>query len=310
MNNLEPINQKKLFGLEKYLSELIRVYEAGIYPNKLLLSGQKGTGKSTLAFHFINYVLSEDEDTSYDKKKNQINSQSPTFKTILNQSNPNLSIIDIKSDKKSIDINQIRELILNLNKSSFNTKPRFVLIDNIEYLNINSINALLKVLEEPNSNIYFILINNNKKILATLLSRCVNYKIYLTNKESLKITNSLFSGNLKKLINDDLIDYYLTPGKLYNLIKFAELHQYNLIDFDLRKLLKIIIKDNHYKKDLFMKYMIYDLIEFYFRKLNSSFSKKVNDEYSYFLKKISDTKNFNLDEESLFIEFQDEILNG
>ena len=310
MNNLEPINQKKLFGLEKYLSELIRVYEAGIYPNKLLLSGQKGTGKSTLAFHFINYVLSEDEDTSYDKKKNQINSQSPTFKTILNQSNPNLSIIDIKSDKKSIDINQIRELILNLNKSSFNTKPRFVLIDNIEYLNINSINALLKVLEEPNFNIYFILINNNKKILATLLSRCVNYKIYLTNKESLKITNSLFSGNLKKLINDDLIDYYLTPGKLYNLIKFAELHQYNLIDFDLRKLLKIIIKDNHYKKDLFMKYMIYDLIEFYFRKLNSSFSKKVNDEYSYFLKKISDTKNFNLDEESLFIEFQDEILNG
>ena len=229
---------------------------------------------------------------------------------ILNQSNLNISIIDIKSDKKSIDINQIRELILNLNKSSFNTKPRFVLIDNIEYLNINSINALLKVLEEPNSNIYFILINNNKKILATLLSRCVNYKIYLTNKESLKITNSLFSGNLKKLINDDLIDYYLTPGKLYNLIKFAELHQYNLIDFDLRKLLKIIIKDNHYKKDLFMKYMIYDLIEFYFRKLNSSFSKKVNDEYSYFLKKISDTKNFNLDEESLFIEFQDEILNG
>ena len=310
MNNLEPINQKKLFGLEKYLSELIRVYEAGIYPNKLLLSGQKGTGKSTLAFHFINYVLSEDEDTSYDKKKNQINSQSPTFKTILNQSNPNLSIIDIKSDKKSIDINQIRELILNLNKSSFNTKPRFVLIDNIEYLNINSINALLKVLEEPNSNIYFILINNNKKILATLLSRCVNYKIYLTNKESLKITNSLFSGNLKKLINDDLIDYYLTPGKLYNLIKFAELHQYNLIDFDLRKFLKIIIKKNHYKKDLFMKYMIYDLVEFYFRKLNSSFSKKVNDEYSYFLKKISDTKNFNLDEESLFIEFHDEILNG
>ena len=253
MNSLEPINQKKLFGLDKYLNELIRVYEAGIYPNKLLLSGQKGTGKSTLAFHFINYVLSKDEDTSYDKKKYQINSQSPTFKTILNQSNLNISIIDIKSDKKSIDINQIRELILNLNKSSFNTKPRFVLIDNIEYLNINSINALLKVLEEPNSNIYFILINNNKKILATLLSRCVNYKIYLTNEESLKITNSLFNGNLKKLINDDLIDYYLTPGKLYNLIKFAELHQYNLIDFDLRKFLKIIIKKNHYKKDLFMK---------------------------------------------------------
>ncbi len=310
MNNLEPINQKKLFGLEKYLNELIGIYETGTYPVKLLLSGQKGIGKSTLAYHFINYVLSKNEDTHYDKEKFEINSESTSFKTILNQSNPNIITIDLKSDKKSIDISQIRELILNLNKSSFNTKPRFVLIDNIEYLNINSVNALLKILEEPNFNIYFILINNNKKILATLLSRCINYKISLTNKESLEITNSLLNGNLKNLINDDLIDYYSTPGKIYNLIKFAELHQYNLINFDLKKFLKVIIKENHYKKDLFMKYMIFDLMEFYFRKLNSSFSKKINNKYSYFLKKISDTKSFNLDNESLFFEFEDEILNG
>ena len=81
--------------------------------------------------------------------------------------------------KKNIDINQIRDLIVKLNKSSFNNKPRFVLIDNIEYLNINSINALLKILEEPNDNIIFILINNNKKVLPTLLSRCINFKISL-----------------------------------------------------------------------------------------------------------------------------------
>ena len=60
------------------------------------------------------------------------------------KSNPNFISIDINDDKKSIDINQIRNLILTLNKSSFNKKPRFVLIDNIELLNINSVNALLK----------------------------------------------------------------------------------------------------------------------------------------------------------------------
>ena len=49
--------------------------------------------------------------------------------------------------KKIYDINQIRELISNLNKSSFNNKPRFILIDNIEFLNKNSINALLKILK-------------------------------------------------------------------------------------------------------------------------------------------------------------------
>ena len=310
MIELEPFNQKKLLGLDKYIIELIKLYEIEKYPNKLLLSGQKGVGKSTLAYHFINYVLSKDESQSYDKKNFEINQESSTFKTILNKSNPNLSIIDLNSDKKTIDINQIRELIVNLNKSSFNTKPRFVLIDNIEFLNVNSINALLKVLEEPNDNIYFILINNNKKILPTLLSRCINYKISLTNKESLEISNLLLDGDLKDLINDDLINYYTTPGKIYNLLKFAGLHDYNLIDFDLNGFLRVIIKENHYKKNLLMRYMVFDLMEFYFRKLNSNFSKKINEKYSYFLKRISDTKSFNLDDESLFMEFEEEILNG
>ena len=59
-----------------------------------------------------------------------------------------------------------------------------------------------------------------------------------------------------------------------------------------------------------MRNIIFNLVEFYFRKLNLSVSKKVYEKYSYFLKKISDTKNFNLDEESLFMEFEEQILDG
>ena len=59
-----------------------------------------------------------------------------------------------------------------------------------------------------------------------------------------------------------------------------------------------------------IKYIIFDLIEFYFRKINSSFSFKIDNKYSYFLKKISNTKKFTLDLESFFVEFADEILNG
>ena len=56
--------------------------------------------------------------------------------------------------------------------------------------------------------------------------------------------------------------------------------------------------------------MIFELIEFYFNKINISLSKNVFDKYSYFLKKISNTKKYNLDEELLFSEFDEEILNG
>ena len=310
MNIIEPINQQKLFGLDNHFLELVRLYKNNVYPNKLLLSGVKGIGKSTLAYHFINYVLSKNEDQKYDLSNFEINSNSSTFKTILNGSNSNLIIIDINIDKKFIDINQIRDLIKNLNKSSFNNKPRFVLIDNIEFLNTNSINALLKVLEEPNHNIHFILINNNKRVLPTLLSRCINYKIHLTNKECLQISNQLLNDSFENSINKDLISYYFTPGNIYYLVKFAQQYNYDLSNLDLRSFLKIIIKENHYKKDLFMKNIIFNLVEFYFRKLNLSVSKKIFEKYSYFLKKISDTKNFNLDEESLFMEFEEQILDG
>jgi len=75
MNNLEPINQTKLYGLSNHLLELIRLFKLKIYPNKILFSGQKGIGKSTLAYHFINYVLTENEDLEYNLQNLEINNE-------------------------------------------------------------------------------------------------------------------------------------------------------------------------------------------------------------------------------------------
>jgi DNA polymerase-3 subunit delta' len=310
MSYLEPINQTKLYGLEKYFTELVNFYKNGNYPNKILFSGQKGIGKATLAFHFINYVLTINDEKKYDIESYQINSESSEFKTINNKSNTNLITIDVNEDKKSIDINQIRELIINLNKSSFNKKPRFVLIDNIELLNINSINALLKILEEPNENINFILIHNNRKILSTLLSRCINFKISLSNNDYLKISNQLFNNDLNNLVSNELINYYFTPGEIYQLVQFSLENDYDLSNIDLKNFLKILINDAQNKKNNFINNMMYSLMEFYFSKLNQSFSKLLNEKYSYFIKRISDTKTYNLDKESLFMEFNEEILDA
>ena len=306
----EPISQLKLFGLEKYINELINLYDNKKLPNKILLSGPKGLGKSTLSYHFINYVLSKDEKHSYDYNNFTINSKNHSFKTILNKSNPNFILIDVNTDKKFIDIDQIRKLIINLNKSSFNNKPRFILIDNIEFLNTNSINSLLKVLEEPSVNTHFILIHNNKKILPTLLSRCINFKISLSNNEILIIADKLLDSKLEKFVNKDLINYYITPGNIYNLVFFGINNEYDLVNVDLKDFLNAIIENKHYKKEYLINFMIFDFIEFYFNKINSTFSTKISNKYTYFLKRISDTKRFNLDEESLFLEFKNVILNG
>ena len=35
MNDLKPYNQQNLFGLDKHLLELIRLYKTNKYPNKI-----------------------------------------------------------------------------------------------------------------------------------------------------------------------------------------------------------------------------------------------------------------------------------
>ena len=241
--NLNPSTQRYLFEHKEIFNQLSKLYKNNNLPNKILLSGEKGIGKSTLAYHLINFVLSENEDHSYDYKNNEINSENKSYKLIQNKSNPNCYLIDVLEDKKMIDINQIRDLIINLNKSSFNKKKRFVLIDNIELLNINSINALLKILEEPNPNINFILINNNKRALPTLKSRCLNFKVFLTKDQSIRIVNQIINNDINTIINNKLFDYYTTPGKLLKLIKLSEEYNLYIVNFDLNTTLKTIIKD-------------------------------------------------------------------
>ena len=308
--NLEPSGQLNLFSHKVEFHKLIDLYKDNNLPNKILFSGEKGIGKCTLAYHLVNYILSLNEDFSYDLNNLKIIPDNKSFKLVQNKSNPNFILVDIVEEKKNIDISQIRNLILTLNKSSFNTKPRFVLIDNIELLNINAVNALLKILEEPNDNINFILINNNKRILPTLKSRCLNFKIQLTSNQSIDIANKILNNNYNEFLNEDLVSNYSTPGEILNLIDFANKNDIDLIETNLKDLIKKIIIDKLYKKNNSIKSLIYSLMESYFRKNVSVTNIKLIASYTYFLRKIDNTKTFNLDEESLFMEFEDNILNG
>ena len=64
--NLEPSSQLNLFSHKEEFQKLINLYKNNNLPNKILFSGEKGIGKCTLTYHLINYILSSDEDFSYD----------------------------------------------------------------------------------------------------------------------------------------------------------------------------------------------------------------------------------------------------
>ena len=101
----------------------------------------------------------------------------------------------LDASKQSIKVKDVEELQEFLSSSSLeNKKKKIYIINLLENCNKETINALLKTLEEPHSNTYaFITTQNESKILRTILSRCQiltllpNDKIYL--KEELKIKN-------------------------------------------------------------------------------------------------------------------------
>ncbi len=49
----KSIEQINLFSMDKYINDLIHLYDNKKLPNKIILSGESGIGKSVLAFHLL-----------------------------------------------------------------------------------------------------------------------------------------------------------------------------------------------------------------------------------------------------------------
>ena len=309
---LKSSNQKQLFSYKNTFLDIVNLYNQKKLPNKILFSGPKGIGKATFAYHLINYIFSKDEESNYDIDKLQINDSNKSFKLILNQTHPNFHLIDLLDEKKIIEISQIRNMINYANKSAFNNKERIVLIDNAENLNLSSSNALLKIIEEPNENVFFILIfDNNRKIIETIKSRCLKFNLFLTFDECLDTTNKIIEKNIYQIVNKDLINHYNTIGDLVNLVNFSSSSKMSLLELNLKDFLINLIDEKYYKKNIYIKKNIYKYIEYYLLKLmylNKS-KKKINSLYRNFINKIYNLQKFNLDEESFFIEFKKIIFN-
>ena len=161
---MTPFTQTKLISFKDIFKELVNLSLKNNLPNKLLFSGNKGIGKSTFALHLINYFFSHDEEGSYNIEDNQIDINNKSYKLVSKNIHPNLLLID-SADKKFIEISKIREILNFSSKTSFSNKKKIVLINNVEKMNINASNALLKILEEPSTNLFFILIHNSQKKL-------------------------------------------------------------------------------------------------------------------------------------------------
>ena len=302
---------KTLFGYKDLFKEFVDIYNSNSLPNKILLSGKKGIGKCTFANHFINYIFSKNDEFKYNLDKNEIDINNKSYKLINSYTHPNFFKISLNKEKKNIDILQVREMINFANKSTFNNKEKIILIDDCEYLNKNSSNALLKIIEEPNNDLLFLLIfDSQKKITNTLKSRCVEFKFNLNIEYISEIVNSVFKENIFNKISKDFIYYSNSPLNYINFINLCNSFNLDYTNIEIDELIKFILKN----KLIIKKNLSNDDIKFY---LDIFFIKKIElfknnyyfDLFSYFNKKYRLISKFNLDFDSYLLEFKSKMIN-
>jgi DNA polymerase-3 subunit delta' len=146
-----------IIGHKKIINSLNKSIDKDNIHHAFLFIGPEHVGKFTVAMDFAQNILGDIAET-----------------------NPDLIIIHPEIEekkgitrKKAINIETIRETQRRASISPQNGKYKIIIIDDADYLNVASQNALLKTLEEPPRNVIIIIIvSNPEKLLPTIVSRC------------------------------------------------------------------------------------------------------------------------------------------
>ena len=307
----EVIFSKELSTFKKEIDFISNLYINGRLPQTILFSGEKGIGKLNVAYHLINFILSKNEDYEYCLTTNKINSNNKTYNLLLKNIHPNLFLISLKDKKKNIDIEQIKNMKNFLNITSFNNKPKIVLIDGSEYLNLSSSNSLLKSLEENLGNVFFILVHDIKKnLLHTIKSRCIQFKFFLKKEDLEKKINEILDNEFNNL-SSDFKNKYISPHFFKSLLIYCKKNNLQINEINLDNLLSYIFQKKNFKKNEFVLNNFLLLVQLFLHKKIKK--ERNNNKYfyllRYFTKRFDDVIKFNLDFESYILEFKHLIYN-
>ena len=303
---LKSFEQLYLYGFNYKFDLFKKLFINKKMPKCTLFTGPKGIGKATFAYHLVNYILSLEEKHSYSVVEHKINSKNQSFNLLNSNIHPNFYLLNTVDYEGEIKIEHVRNLLRFLRNTTYNNNFKLVLIDNIENLNQNSSNALLKCLEEPTDNTFFLLIHDeSKKILNTIKSRCVEFRFHLNDIDKYsvfsKLTEQYFgSVDLKKIFD---YFYFETPG---NLIKYISLLKINKIDVLANKLNTISYLIEKYLKEDDTKILsfISVFIEKFYSDLYLSNINKINIFYynkNKIMNLLNEMKIYNLDKKNTFL---------
>ncbi len=168
---------------------LLEQLEQGKLAHALLITGNEGTGKKTLARLVAATVLCQGEGPRPCGKCRSCTQLASGSHTDLIEISSGLHIApDIDQNRKTIGVEDIREMNRIVYTHSYESENRVVLLSEADKMTPQAQNALLKTLEEPPERVNFILVcEKENSLLTTVLSRCRSVRLHPWSDEDMMV---------------------------------------------------------------------------------------------------------------------------
>lgn len=268
---------KKNFGFEYILSnepakqKLQHTILTQQIPHALILVGEKGMGKSSLAGAYAKTLQCEKKGTTpcHTCKSCQ------TFDSFNHP-----DVFWIRPEKQTLGVNEVREKILAPMKTKPYAHPyKIFIIESAETLTIAAQNALLKTIEEPALfGVFIFLTTHTHHFLPTILSRCI--AIPMQYIPSALLVDTLVNNYTQEEEQAKFIDMF-AQGVLGKAIMYATDEEFLSLKSLLEEKMDTLLRT----EDLLLAFQMGTIIEPYKHRIEDVFDILVH----YFRKKLFDS---------------------
>lgn len=170
-----------IVGHQKSITKLSEALEKNRLPHAMLFVGPESIGKKKVAFALAQRLLCENPPAHSFKACEVCPS---CIRVAKNQSE---NVMYIEPDGQNIKIDQTRDVMQFLSLANFN-RNRVIIIDQAHMMNPQAANSLLKTLEEPSQNVFFILVAPEADaVMSTIRSRSHTIRFSALTSDELKV---------------------------------------------------------------------------------------------------------------------------
>lgn len=214
-------------------SLLSHQFEEQTLPHAMLITGVKGSGKKELSQWLSNKLLCKtltNTNNAIPEQQNAFESEvensdacgyCKSCNLFKQQTHPDFTFIELTGN--SIGVDQIRQVSRFFEKTAQLGLNQVVIIEEADAMTESAANALLKTLEEPTNNSFIILlVNDQQRLLPTLISRCRHIALKPHIGESLRDYSGVESNDpflnlsyLHEVTDENINEQYNSLLKVY-----------------------------------------------------------------------------------------------